>query len=382
MKPAGGIRDEADHGGDDDDDEDLIVNPREVDAYWLQRKLNDVYDDPLEAQKKEEEVLAILEASPDRRQAENQFVLLLSMSNFSLIRILCENAKTILWCTKLARANKTEKKELEAQMKANNELAKILYKLNEADTIDGPSGRKRRKKEQQSAFKEAPDPSELVESDLKPSEALALDELQFEGGSHFMANKKCNLPGGSYRKTKKGYEEVYVPPPKKPALPEGEKLIKIAELPKYTHPAFDGYESLNRIQSKLMEPTLHSDQNLLVCAPTGAGKTNVALLTMMREIGKHINSDGTINIDDFKMIYVAPMRSLVAEMTGSFKKRLQKYGIEVNELTGDHQLSKEQIMKTQLIVCTPEKWDIICRKGGERSYTQLIRSVFSDSYFI
>ena len=39
---------------------------------------------------------------------------------------------------------------------------------------------------------------------------------------------------------------------------------------------------------------------MLVAAPTGAGKTNVALLTMMREIGKHINSDGTINIDDFK----------------------------------------------------------------------------------
>jgi len=55
----------------------------------------------------------------------------------------------------------------------------------------------------------------LVESDLKPSEALQLDELQFEGGSHFMANKKCNLPGGSYRKTKKGYEEgtpFFIPP--------------------------------------------------------------------------------------------------------------------------------------------------------------------------
>mgnify|MGYP003334021691 CR=1 FL=1 len=96
--------------------------------------------------------------------------------------------------------------------------------------------------------------------------------------------------------------KVYVPPPKKPPMPEGEKLVKISELPKYTHPAFDGFESLNRIQSKLMDPTLNSDQNLLVCAPTGAGKTNVALLTMMREIGKHINSDGTINIDDFKMV--------------------------------------------------------------------------------
>lgn len=52
----------------------------------------------------------------------------------------------------------------------------------------------------------------------------------------------------------------------------------------------------------------------------GAGKTNVALMCMLREIGKHINLDGTINVDDFKIIYIAPMRSLVQEMVGSFGK--------------------------------------------------------------
>ena len=45
----------------------------------------------------------------------------------------------------------------------------------------------------------------------------------------------------------------------------------------------------------------------------------------------------------------------------------------MDELTGDHQLNKEQIQGTQVIVCTPEKWDIITRKGGERTYTQLVR---------
>lgn len=30
-------------------------------------------------------------------------------------------------------------------------------------------------------------------------------------------------------------------------------------------------------------------------------------------------------------------------------------------------------METQIIVCTPEKWDIITRKGGERTYTQAVR---------
>ena len=47
----------------------------------------------------------------------------------------------------------------------------------------------------------------------------------------------------------------------------------------------------------------------------------------------------------------------------------------VSELTGDHQLNKEQIVATQVIVCTPEKWDIITRKSGERTYTQLVSLV-------
>ena len=60
--------------------------------------------------------------------------------------------------------------------------------------------------------------------------------------------------------------------------------------------------------------------NNCFCNSQGAGKTNVALLTMLREVGKHINNDGTINVDEFKIIYVAPMRSLVQEMVGSFRK--------------------------------------------------------------
>jgi len=38
-------------------------------------------------------------------------------------------------------------------------------------------------------------------------------------------------------------------------------------------------------------------------------------------------------------------------------------------------------MATQVIVCTPEKWDIITRKGGERTYTQLVRLMIFVSTF-
>ena len=151
-------------------------------------------------------------------------------------------------------------------------------------------------------------------------ETLDLDDLVFSSGSHFMSNKKCHLPDGSFRKQRKGYEEVHVPALKPKPFEPNEQLVPIRDIPKYSQPAFDGFKSLNRIQSRLYQAALHSDENLLLCAPTGAGKTNVALLTMMREIGKHINEDGTIRADQFKIIYVAPMRSLVQEMVGNFSK--------------------------------------------------------------
>lgn len=65
-------------------------------------------------------------------------------------------------------------------------------------------------------------------------------------------------------------------------------------------------------------------------------------------------------------------------MVLNFGKRLESYGITVMELTGDSQLSKEQIAGTQVIVTTPEKWDIITRKSGDRTYTQLVRLVIID----
>lgn len=156
-------------------------------------------------------------------------------------------------------------------------------------------------------------------------------------------------------------------------------LVPIEKLPRYAQAAFEGFKTLNRIQSRMHKTLIETDENLLVCAPTGAGKTNVALLTMMREIGRHIDPlTGVINADEFKIIYLAPMKSLVQEMVANFTKRLAPYNIRVAELTGDHQLSTEQIVQTQVIVCTPEKWDVVTRKGGERAYTQIVRLLIFD----
>ena len=70
--------------------------------------------------------------------------------------------------------------------------------------------------------------------------------------------------------------------------------------------------------------------------------------------------------------------SLASEMVSNFGPRLAAFGIHVAELSGDQQLNAEQIASTQVIVTTPEKWDIVTRKSGDRTYTQLVKLVIID----
>ena len=49
------------------------------------------------------------------------------------------------------------------------------------------------------------------DADSGNAQTLSLEDLAFTNGSHFMANKRCQLPEGSFRRQEKGYEEVHVP---------------------------------------------------------------------------------------------------------------------------------------------------------------------------
>ncbi|KAK6736456.1 hypothetical protein RB195_019253 [Necator americanus] len=370
-------------GGFDEEDQGTkkdALHPRDIDAHWIQRSLAKFFNDPIVAQQKVTEVLGILKDSVDDRECENKLVLLLGFDHFDFIRILRQHRHMVLYCTLLKQAQDEEKAKIEEEMKSRPELHHILAQLLETDEADivETERAKREKTAQRRAAAAAGEEAVAAGQWLAGRKVLDLDDLAFSQGSHLMSNKRCELPDGSYRKQKKSYEEIHVPALKPRPFAEGEKLIDISELPKWAQPAFDGFKSLNRIQSRLCESALNSDEHLLLCAPTGAGKTNVALLTILHEIGKHLNDDGSVKVDEFKCIYIAPMKSLVQEMVGNFTKRLAPFGITVGEMTGDAQMSKEQFMATQVIVCTPEKYDIVSRKGGERAYSQLVRLVIID----
>ena len=203
--------------------------------------------------------------------------------------------------------------------------------------------------------------------------------LEIAQKAALLGSIRVMLPKETKYESDKVKEEVEIPPSKQPPTEVGKDRVQISSLPSFAQKAFQGFKELNLIQSVVHKAALFTAENLLISAPTGAGKTNIALLTILHEIGMHVKSDGSLEDKDFKIIYVAPMKALAAEMTDNFGKRLAPLGLTVKELTGDMQLSKSEIMKTQMLVTTPEKWDVVTRKGtGDLSLVQSVKLLIID----
>lgn len=210
---------------------------------------------------------------------------------------------------------------------------------------------------------------------VKASEGF-LDNLVGQG-DELGTFSGTSLPQGTTRKVFKGYEEVKVPATPTALVKPGEHLVEIAELDDFAQTAFEGYKTLNRIQSRIFQAAYHSNENILVCAPTGAGKTNIAMIAVLREIGQHLNY-GVLQKSEFKIVYVAPMKALAGEMTTAFSHRLGPLNVVVRELTGDMQLTKRELEETQMIITTPEKWDVITRKSSDMALAELVKLLIID----
>jgi activating signal cointegrator complex subunit 3 len=164
------------------------------------------------------------------------------------------------------------------------------------------------------------DPHVLTEG-ARPSAVIDTAKLD-QQASLFTANSteslssgfasKIALPEGTTRTQHKGYEEVFIPAAIPPEKTE-DGLIPVSALDDFSQLVFGGTKFLNRIQSACFPTAYRSNENMLVCAPTGAGKTNVAMLTVLREISQHI-SGGVLARDAFKIVYVAPMKALAQEV--------------------------------------------------------------------
>lgn len=108
------------------------------------------------------------------------------------------------------------------------------------------------------------------------------------------------IPEDAQRKNDLIMEEIVIPHTSSAPPPVGEDRVQISELDDIAKLAFKGTKTLNQIQSVAFYAAYCTNENLLISAPTGAGKTNIAMLTVLHEVKNNIEA-GVIKRDKFKV---------------------------------------------------------------------------------
>ena len=139
------------------------------------------------------------------------------------------------------------------------------------------------------------------------------------------------------------------------------------------------FENFNPLQSEVAQMLCHSDDNVVVAAPTGAGKTAVFEIAIARflvrdlEANKTETSRGPQPLSNHrKIVYVAPSKALCEERFADWKSRLSRLhiGIRVAMITGDGEPGESfyELASAQFILTTPEKWDCLTRRWTENFF--------------
>lgn len=161
-----------------------------------------------------------------------------------------------------------------------------------------------------------------------------------------------------------------------PPIAHGIQLVSPHELPDRFRHIFP-YELFNAAQSKCFHPVYKSNENIVVAAPTGSGKTAILELAICKVVeGYH---QGT-----FKIVYLAPIKSLCSERLRDWTKKFSHLNLPCAELTGDTSLNEmSKVRAASIIVTTPEKWDSITRKWQDHvKLVQMVKLFLIDEVHI
>ncbi|WRT68140.1 uncharacterized protein IL334_005115 [Kwoniella shivajii] len=132
------------------------------------------------------------------------------------------------------------------------------------------------------------------------------------------------------------------------------KLVSKSRLISDAHRKCFKFPVFNEIQSAVFEDVYCGDTNVVVAAPTGAGKTTIFELAFLRTQSRIVQ-----NNDKPLSIYMAPTKSQ------DWQKRFAEHiGVICSEITGDcsdNFAVNTHLKRSDLVVTTPEKLDSITR---------------------
>ncbi len=139
-------------------------------------------------------------------------------------------------------------------------------------------------------------------------------------------------------------------------LPEDadDAYVPVAELVPPGWAQFLKYPTFNPAQADAVPAILADDGNVVVVAPTGAGKTPIGMVAALKA-----NAQGR------KAAWLVPQRSLTDELDHELDL-WRGNGLSVVRLTGEYAVDAELIRKADIWIATTEKFEAICRTGSLR----------------
>ncbi|GAA3853467.1 hypothetical protein GCM10022243_18870 [Saccharothrix violaceirubra] len=110
---------------------------------------------------------------------------------------------------------------------------------------------------------------------------------------------------------------------------------------------------LNPAQAQAAPHLLDGDSHVVVTAPTGAGKTTMGMLAVLRAV-----------LDEGrKAAWLVPQRSLTDELDRELET-WRDQGLRVERLSGEYAVDVEAVKAADLWVATTEKFEAICRASS------------------
>ncbi|KAF6764008.1 Sec63 Brl domain-containing protein [Ephemerocybe angulata] len=119
---------------------------------------------------------------------------------------------------------------------------------------------------------------------------------------------------------------------------------------------FKRFGAFNAVQSACFDDIMHTNDNMVISAPTGSGKTVLFELAIIK---MHMDGRGG------KAVYIAPTKALCTEKFTDWCSKFEPLGLTCYELTGDTATAGRSLWsearKASIIVTTAEKWDSVTR---------------------
>ncbi|KAG6913445.1 hypothetical protein DXG01_006788, partial [Tephrocybe rancida] len=124
-------------------------------------------------------------------------------------------------------------------------------------------------------------------------------------------------------------------------------------------------ETFNKIQTQVFQALYTSDENVVIGAPTGSGKTICAEFALLRLWSKR---------EQPRAVCIEPYQEMVDQRAAEWKAKFSKLqgGKEIVSLTGETSADLHLLEKGDVIVCTPSQWDILSRRWRQRKNVQNI----------